>query len=40
MDRFPIHDVFPAQMLPFSHPVRHISMWTLLFELIPVMPLS
>lgn len=36
MDGFPIHEVFPDQMLLISHPVRHISTRTLLFELILV----
>lgn len=39
MDGFPFHEVFPHQMLMICA-VRHISLWTPLFELIPVMPLS
>lgn len=38
MDGIPVHEVFPLQVLLISYPVRHISTWTPLFELIPVMP--
>lgn len=40
MDGFPIHEVFPGQMLLISHSVRHFSTWTLLFKVILVTPLS